>query len=765
MKEILITSSVLIAVILLVRWLFRGKVSQRLIYAAWLLVALRLLIPIQFGQSAYSVTTLTDRIENQSESIQQVQDAMDQPISGPTREELYEQLLNEYIQHSTEPVTPEVQEQIKAEVAEQVTAPTLAQVLTWIWIGGMAVMALWFLTANIRFLRRAKQGAEVFPCAAPVPVWLSANVSSPCLVGLFRPVIYLTPASIQSPQSMNHILTHEISHLRHWDHIWALVRCLCLCVYWFDPLVWAAAFLSKRDCELACDERALKQLGDSERIAYGKTLLATVTQTKSPTHLIETATAMNETKKQLKERVNYIVKKPRNLLIAVISLLLVAAIAAGCTFTGSKKTKPEATDPTVTDPTVTDPTVTDPTSPPPPPVTPAPIVTPPSPPSAAEQAALDTAEALIADYRLYNAVGVVCDYELVVQDMSQHLTATQKEAYWDQQYRIKCCDTAADVHAHIDSCLASSLLRRGYPDDILFTDGSDLYLIIVPTEMYGYTNVGVGQYSDSRIMASAGRFDEDGIYQTDIFTIEKTNGQFRITGIKKLEASPDAADPDTVGLTMELAEKLLGMTYCEFLYASNQIVLEHLNASELDETVKQQARDTITWDAPAIRSRALYLNDRGTLMLYFRYGSLLADTDPLYGFYCTEFDLQKYGWKPPADLKDVSYRWLFEMDDHVDGFTATGHDYLMLDSFFQEPDLFLEILAEHDTEAIRVLTLRMHSAIGSQGEYDLYTQLLLAISARTDLTDAEEQALKLLAEEIPEDFPYGTAPEFPAPAP
>jgi phage host-nuclease inhibitor protein Gam len=68
-------------------------------------------------------------------------------------------------------------------------------------------------------------------------------------------------------------------------------------------------------------------LGDSQRIAYGKTLLDIVAHSMSPVHLLETATAMNETKKQLTERVNFIVKKPRNLIIAAISLLLIAAIA------------------------------------------------------------------------------------------------------------------------------------------------------------------------------------------------------------------------------------------------------------------------------------------------------------------------------------------------------------------------------------------------------------------------------------------------------
>ena len=103
MREIVITSSVLIVVILLIRKLFRGKVSQKLIYAAWLLVALRLLVPIQFGQSQYSVAALAENLENQSKPIQQVQEVLQEPVAGPSRAELYEQVLNEYLQQSADP--------------------------------------------------------------------------------------------------------------------------------------------------------------------------------------------------------------------------------------------------------------------------------------------------------------------------------------------------------------------------------------------------------------------------------------------------------------------------------------------------------------------------------------------------------------------------------------------------------------------------------------------------------------------------------------
>ena len=49
MKEILITSSVMILAVMILRFLCRIKVNRRLVYGVWLLVALRLLVPIQFG--------------------------------------------------------------------------------------------------------------------------------------------------------------------------------------------------------------------------------------------------------------------------------------------------------------------------------------------------------------------------------------------------------------------------------------------------------------------------------------------------------------------------------------------------------------------------------------------------------------------------------------------------------------------------------------------------------------------------------------------
>ena len=71
-----------------------------------------------------------------------------------------------------------------------------------------------------------------------------------------------------------------------------MVRCACLAVQWFNPLVWAAAYLSRQDCETACDASAIGRLGEGERLAYGHTLVNMIAAGRHPAALFQTATTM-----------------------------------------------------------------------------------------------------------------------------------------------------------------------------------------------------------------------------------------------------------------------------------------------------------------------------------------------------------------------------------------------------------------------------------------------------------------------------------------
>ena len=328
MKEVLLTSSVLILVLAALRRLLRGRISLRLQYALWLLVAVRLLVPVQLGQSSISVLNL---IEQEESRIVQV----------TTDEGDFNAGEGQGVQTQTTPKAPagivESGETAPAEEAAAQSPVTWGQALRWGWLVGCAGMAVWFLAVNVRFRQRAKMGAKPLEIDCALPVWVSPGVPSPCLVGVVRPRVYLTPACLESPDSLRHVLAHEETHWRHKDPWWSLVRGVCLCLYWFHPLVWWAADLSRRDGELACDEGAIRRLGEGERLAYGRTLVALAAVTSSPGRLLQTATTMAEKRSGLRERVALLVKRPRTLAAAALCLLLVVGLTVGCTFTGAGK--------------------------------------------------------------------------------------------------------------------------------------------------------------------------------------------------------------------------------------------------------------------------------------------------------------------------------------------------------------------------------------------------------------------------------------------
>ena len=252
MKEILITSSVLIAVLLLLRVIFAKKVSRVLIYSAWILVALRLLIPVQIGEIDFSILTSAKPM---TEAITQIEQ---RPVSGQTKEEVYQDIVADYIEKDQTVFIPEVQEQIKQEISqgtvsreeildkiqqarpnqdifvpevqqqvqqqvEETADPiTLGQIANIVWLSGIAIMAIWFAIVNLRHSRMLLKNREKLECDSPIPVYVSERVGSPCLVGLFRPAIYLTPECAASEETMRHVLTHELTHYAHKDHIWSV---------------------------------------------------------------------------------------------------------------------------------------------------------------------------------------------------------------------------------------------------------------------------------------------------------------------------------------------------------------------------------------------------------------------------------------------------------------------------------------------------------------------------------------------------------------
>ena len=91
------------------------------------------------------------------------------------------------------------------------------------------------------------------------------------VMGLIHPVIYLS--SGLDPESRKVVLCHERVHLQRRDYLFKPEALVICCVHWFNPLVWLAFYFMNMDCEMSCDEKVVKLLGEESKKIYSYTLL------------------------------------------------------------------------------------------------------------------------------------------------------------------------------------------------------------------------------------------------------------------------------------------------------------------------------------------------------------------------------------------------------------------------------------------------------------------------------------------------------------
>lgn len=361
MRDIVITSSVLIMAVLLIRFLARGKISPILQYALWLPVALRLMIPIPLWNSSISILNYlpenlmweNSNLGNDTAGISTGNVAADVSDSGagiqtdgvtggsmPTGSNAA--AGGTALTDSTPPdgTTADAAAVYVPEHTGNTgrIAVDSGTILTVIWLAGIVCVGGYMLFYQIKWKKYLRENARTLSGREKyrnkLSVYTVKGLPSPCLCGRR---IYLTKEMASDERRLEHILMHEYCHYRHFDSVWVIVRCVLTAVYWFNPLVWAAAYLSKQDSELACDEAALRLLGEEERIAYGKTLLALIAEESYGRNRIGIASTMSGGEKGIRERIFRIAKKRTYFAILTGVVIAVAAVLVAVTFSGKRE--------------------------------------------------------------------------------------------------------------------------------------------------------------------------------------------------------------------------------------------------------------------------------------------------------------------------------------------------------------------------------------------------------------------------------------------
>ncbi len=328
MLEIIITSSLLIVIILILRFVLRGKLSPKIIYAMWAIAAVRLLVPVSIAETSISVMNLF----SPKESVQL--DYTYESSYGDTTEDTYYFPEYDLSQNVTE--NQNIYATENPDTAVQNSDVSARNILRTIWLSGTAIVLVYIFMSNMLFyLFLRKKRTEVWSAECKLPLYLVDGIDSPCMFGLIRPSIYLSSFAFENEQRKKYIIAHELTHFHHLDHIWAVVRVLCVALHWFNPLVWAAAHLSKQDCELACDSDAIRTLGEEHRFDYGRTLIDMINTRFRFSEAMMTSTAMTSNAKSIRRRIQMLRITPKNVVWAIIAVIIIISIAVGCTFTGA----------------------------------------------------------------------------------------------------------------------------------------------------------------------------------------------------------------------------------------------------------------------------------------------------------------------------------------------------------------------------------------------------------------------------------------------
>ncbi len=375
-----VSGGILAGIVFLIRLLIRKRAPKAIMPFLWALVGLRLVLPVTLtvafspfpasgflpeeGNATAAIQTETDLQDVTLQSAEQPGNTVS-PVSNPVSyapaserqpaDALPTAPVPELpntgaVTPAATPVSSDIPETLppaavvpEKEPAAGVPAAAavpvsewLPKVLFFVWIAGVLGMAAYFFISYLRLRNKTREAV-----LSDNGIYCSDRFSSPFILGLIRPRIYLPEGLSESEKAQ--VLAHETAHIRRFDHVAKPLSFFILAIHWFNPLVWLAFLCLSRDIEFACDERAIRDLDVAARKNYGATLL----KLSTGAHPIQLS-PLSFGEVGVKARLTMLFKKQKpSLVLSVLAVVLALGISA-CFFT-AKPTEAPSADPAPTE--------------------------------------------------------------------------------------------------------------------------------------------------------------------------------------------------------------------------------------------------------------------------------------------------------------------------------------------------------------------------------------------------------------------------------
>lgn len=268
--QVSMSTSIVIGVLLLLLPLINRSYSAKWRYLAWLIIAVRLLIPFSPSMPGEAPITIPSVSQNVQISV---------PL--PANTNLSEQ--TDIIPTQPTPVvTPN---------SSMVRTITLADLLPVIWLIGAILFMAYYFAGYVVFRKSTMRFSEIVEDGQTLATFSqmkqemgikgniklirSKKVQSPMITGFVKP-IFLLPYAEYSEADLELIMKHELIHYKHKD-IWnKLVMVVANAVHWFNPLVYVMRYRSNADIEMACDSELVEGTDTEFRKQYSETILSAI---------------------------------------------------------------------------------------------------------------------------------------------------------------------------------------------------------------------------------------------------------------------------------------------------------------------------------------------------------------------------------------------------------------------------------------------------------------------------------------------------------
>jgi len=341
-------AAVLAGLVLLAQWLLRKRLSPSWRYGLWLLLVVRLLMPVP-PQSAFSIFNLARTAPTHDAS-----DGLAPPVDGGRN------LMANSISGTAPPSSPGAGDpHFDLALKPPGAASRPAWKMDWFglalcgWLAGVCFFAARLVWTNGRFRARIggyqpvadENGTRLFnECRAafkitqPVTLIESEEVESPAVYGIWRKWLLLPDGVFErfSTEELRCIFLHELAHLNRGDLAVNWLVALLQVLHWFNPVLWLAWARMRADRELATDALALAHVREGDHAPYGETILK-VLEGLSDERTLPGLVGIVENKAQLKERLAAISRPGKYWKWAALAaVVLIAAVG----LTGAQQIHP-----------------------------------------------------------------------------------------------------------------------------------------------------------------------------------------------------------------------------------------------------------------------------------------------------------------------------------------------------------------------------------------------------------------------------------------